>query len=176
MTELSHASSIVQQRSRDVKLSQARANSIPLEAGQGYPVPVEIDGAMWLAFPFFLSRGRPPNKPRLSPFGWIVWVDVTSGEAINLKKLESDLSSDLGERQLDPSIDLRQFRELEKKLHRSMSQLLGIASNLGRQLTIEEQQAAEAYRDAWGKIAHKPLMEQYYALNPQWFDALGIKP
>jgi len=176
MAESVAGEDIVAMRGAQMRQARNSFRELPLEAAQGYPVPAEIEGRIWLAFPFFLRRGMPPRPPQLSSFGWIGWIDAQSGESVDFKRLDSDLDLNQGEHKLDSSIDMKQFRVLESQLYASMSQLLQMAANLGRQLTPEEQQAAAAYREAWQKIAQKPLNAQYYALNPQWFDALGIKP
>jgi len=176
MNEVSASQNLIVQRSKHADHVKNITRVMPRESVRGYPVPVLVGEDLWLGFPYFLGRGRPPNARQLSAFGWIVWTSVREPENAELKTLDSDLSIDRGEHKIDPSIDMKQFRELESQLISAMSELLEVAKMPSKTLTSKEQEAAEVYRAVWQKIAHKPLVSDYYALNPQWFDALGIKP
>ena len=53
--------SLVEQRVKQVQLYRAQVPAMPREASRGYPVPFVFEGRPFLAVPFFLRKGRPPD-------------------------------------------------------------------------------------------------------------------
>ncbi len=176
LSQPTQAANLVQELQQQAKAARFQIQQMPREAAMGYPVPVAQDGRIWLAFPYFLSRGFPPNAPEVSPFGWIVWVDAMAGEETRNVSLEADLEKSLGEFAIDSTLDFKGLQALEGELFKALSQLLDVATDPQRPLNGAEKEAAETFRKIWGRITPKALADQYYQLNPQWFDALGISP
>lgn len=154
---------------RQLNAAPARATQMPVEAVQGYPVPVLREGETWLAFPYFLRSGRPGSPPKITAPGWIGYIDVATGQKRQFVTLEKRPGEPIGEHSILPPMKMAEFRAAEAELYALIGALLGVAQQPGRALTAQEQEAARRFARLWGRIAHKPLQSYYRGLNPAWF-------
>jgi len=159
-------------------ISRARAGrgtfpDLPLEAVQGYPVPVLRDDRVALAFLYFILRGHPPQPPEVSPPGWVLYVDAQTGEVTG-ERLEADLSRSLGVHTLTPKPTHQELLDKQARMATLLDTLLPVARNPQWATAETYRQRVAEYRTVWLAIAHKPLAAHYRKLNPAWFDLLGL--
>lgn len=166
---------LVQRRAMQITPAVEAQLPIPMEAVQGYPVPVFEDGVLWLVTYYFLRRGRPPQPPALTQPGWIARIDAATGQQVQSRSLEVDLSDTLGPHGFPKGFDMKAFDAAEADLYAALTALLGVAQFPDKQLTPEEEAAAARLRELWDLLYHKPLHPYYHALNPAFFDRIGIK-
>lgn len=165
---------LIRQRVTDAQSARAKASNMPMEAVCGYPVPQRLAGDAWLVFPFFLRRGKPRTPPRLSGFGWLARVDIETGTRVLVERQTTDLSISIGVHELDPTLTMAAFEAAEERLYAAMDLLVPIAFTAVTTIPDDARLAADAYVKAWRIVAHKPLMESYRTLNPDWFALLGL--
>jgi hypothetical protein len=69
---------------------------------------------------------------------------------------------------------MQEFKAAEDRLNKLLSELLPLARNPNAGIPPNLAPAAGEFRQLWTRLAHKPLAPYYRAINPAWFDALGL--
>ncbi len=166
---------IVARRSAQMQAARNGFTDMPREAVRGYPVPFADADGLWLGYIFFLRQGRPPDPPQYTAPGWVARIDVRTGEAVQLRRYENvDLTRPLGRHVLPKDLDMAAFKAAEAELYAALTTLLPLAQFPDKQLTPAEEAAAAEFPRLWKLLAHKPLQPYYKALNPAFFDRLGL--
>lgn len=166
--------SLVEQRVKQVQLYRAQVPTMPREASRGYPVPFVFEGRPYLAVPFFLRKGRPPEPPEITAPGWVVYIDVPTGTQLSSRTLPLDPTVTLGRHAIDPPLDMQGFIAAEQRLYALMTELLPLLANPGAGVPDALLERAIVFARLWRQLSQKPLAAHYRALNPAWFDALKI--
>lgn len=166
--------SVIEQRISQVQAFRAQVTSMPREAVRGYPVPFAFEGEAYLALPFFLRKGMPPAPPQMGTPRWVVYIDVATGLKTSFRELEADPSVMLGPHKIDPPLEMAAFAAAEKQMYLLMAELLPMLRNPGAGVPSALVDRAIAFVRLWRQLSHKPLAAHYRALNPAWFEALGI--
>jgi hypothetical protein len=164
----------VQELMRRLQKYRFEIPGVPREAALGYPVPVVSRGGLFLAAPIYLRHGLPPNPPQLSAPGWIAYADVATGTQFSYRKLDTDLSVTLGPHRIDPPLDMAQFDAAEARMYQAMDRLLPLAESKEPGVPREYQAEAKVFVDLWRQLAHRPLADEYRAINPAWFARFGL--
>ncbi len=166
--------SLVEQRVKQVQSYRAQVPTMPREASRGYPVPFVFEGRPFLAVPFFLRKGRPPDPPEITAPGWVVYIDVATGTQLSSRTLTLDPTVTLGRHAIDPPLDMPGFIAAEQRLYALMTELLPMLANPGAGVPDALLERAIVFARLWRQLSQKPLAAHYRALNPAWFDALKI--
>ena len=166
--------SLVEQRVQQVQAYRAQVPSMPREASRGYPVPFLFEGKPFLALPFFLRKGRPPEPPEVTAPGWVIYIDLPTGTQLSSRTLPMDPTVTLGRHAIDPPLDMPGFIAAEQRLYALMTELLPMLTNLSAGVPDALLERAIVFTRLWRQLSQKPLAAHYRALNPAWFDALKI--
>ena len=166
--------SVVARRVTQAQSYRGQVKGMPREAVRGYPVPFVFEREIYLAFPFFLRRGLPPNPPQVGPFRWIVTIDAATGSRRSSRAIDGDTSVVLGEHRIEPAMSMSEFTRVEQRMYSLMSDLLPIVVSAPMKVPPTLASQAMEFAALWKQLSHEPLAEAYRSLNPEWFDALGL--
>jgi hypothetical protein len=165
----------MQQLVERVRAYRFQIKDLPREAMQGYPVPVVRKNSVVLAFPFFLQRGLPPRAPEVFAPGWIVFIDARSGNDIEVERRQVNLEKPLGIHQLPPGLSYADLQDKQRRLYALLDELLPMVGKYPKPVPSSMAAKVAEFRGLWLLIAQKPLFPEYYSLNGEWFDLLGIQ-
>jgi hypothetical protein len=154
-----------------VQAYRARIPDMPLEAVQGYPVPVVRKGKLWLGFPFFKRRGVPPEPPELFPPQWVVYIDAQAGDDVEVERRDVPDGS-VGQHKLN--LTMKEFEEKRNRLWTAVDQLMPLAASNASDVPEQLRPIAADFRRLWTELVQRPLEPYYCELNARWFRLLGI--
>lgn len=169
---------LVVQRLAQIQGLRASVRDLPREALRCYPVPVVHEAQVFLAVPFCLRQGQPPAPPRIGAPGWILYLDMATGTKASSQRTADDPTIMLGEHRLEPPMTMAQFQQTERAMLEAMDPLLRAWAMSSTDPTPGAQAAASAakarFAALWRHLAHKPIATHYRALNPSWFQWVGL--
>lgn len=175
MSETTAAPSIVERRTAQIQAARNGFTDMPREAVRGYPVPFADADGLWLGYVFFLRQGRPPMPPDFTEPGWVARIDLPRGETVQLRRYEqADLERPIGKHVLPKELGMKGLKAAEDELFATLTALLRVAQFPDKQMTGDEEAAAARFVELWELLYHKPIRPYYRALNPAFFDRLGI--
>lgn len=157
--------------SQKVRAYRGRIPDMPLEAVQGYPVPVLRKGKLWLGFPFFKRRGVSPKPPEVFPPQWVVYIDAQTGDDVEVERRDVPDTS-VGQHKLNLTMD--EFEERRDRLWAAIDQLMPLAASGASDVPESLRAKAADFRRLWMELVQRPLEPYYCELNERWFRLLGI--
>ena len=150
---------------------------IPTEALASHPVPV-VDRDLSVEFFFCAWSGAPPAPPVLrAPFLRML-VSLETGRAVTSPVQRGDYDFDgepgaeVGEHRFDPPLAMEEFLTLRAVLHREIDALMDVLPTLPGEPAAPIVEHALILREAFERIAQKPLLPFYRAVNPRFFEWL----
>ena len=147
---------------------------IPTEALASHPVPV-IDRDLSLEFFFCAWSGAPPAPPILRAPFLRMRVSLETGKAVTSPVQRGDFDFDgepgaeLGEHRFDPPLAMEEFLALRAVLHREIDALMDVLPTLPAEPAAAVVEHAVTLRETFERIAQKPLLPFYRAVNPRFF-------
>lgn len=167
-----NANLTVQELMEKISRYSGNSYSLPLEAAQGYPVPVIKNDILMLAVPFFTKKGLPPAHPAIYSPEWIVFIDVASGENIKTEQNDLPLADPIGTYHLD--LTMKEYKQKVKELYNLMDKLMFELDDYSRPINREIISNADKFKDIWRQLVNESLMPYYKEINPAWFEYLGF--
>lgn len=151
------------------------ALGLPEEPMTSLPIPVENGGVAALGVFLFPWNGLPPASPRLYPpiARMILSIDGRLLEGGPTTPADFGLpgpaGASLGEHDFAPPLSSEDYTKVETALEEALDRLLrtGIFWRVPATPTISAD--ARAFRDAFERIVHRPLLPCYRAMNSQFF-------
>lgn len=150
---------------------------IPTEALASHPVPV-IDRDLSLEFLFCPWSVAPPAPPILRAPFLRMRVSLETGKAVTSPvqrgdyDFEGEPNDELGEHHFDPPLAMDEFLALRAVLHQEIDALMDVLPTLPHDPGASIDEHAVTLRDTFERIAQKPLLPFYRAINPRFFDWL----
>ena len=153
-----------------------RYQSIPRETAQSYPVPVQSEKGISVAFMYYMKKVAPPADPILSSPRFLMLVNPSDGEILQIKRVKpSNFGIDwpeekpVGIYKLAPEITVEIFFKKRKQLFALYDKILPLYENSNTAINSEERKTLAEFYELFNELVEKPLLPYYKALNPDFF-------